>query len=191
MGRYLAAMLDAVTIFCGSRVGSDPRYAAAARELGRALARRGTTLVWGAGRVGLMGEVADAALAEGGRVHGVIPTFLRTEELVHPRLGPTELTVTETLFERKRQLIERAQAFVVLPGGLGTLDELFEVMTLRQLGRGAGRCGVLNVAGFFDPLLAHLSHTVAAGFVDARHLSDLVVEREVEPLLRALESATS
>lgn len=191
MGRYLAVMLDAVTVFCGSRRGRDPRYVLAARELGSALARRGIRLVWGAGRVGLMGEVADAALAAGGHLHGVIPEFLRTEELLHPRLGAAELTVTANLYERKRHLVERARAFIVLPGGLGTLDELFEVLTLRQLRQGAGRCGLLNVAGFFDPLLDHLRKTVAEGFADAAHLDELLVEREVEPLLQALERASA
>ncbi|MSR47036.1 MAG: TIGR00730 family Rossman fold protein [Planctomycetes bacterium] len=181
-------MFRAVTVFCGSRHGHDPRYAAAARELGVALVRRGITLVWGAGRVGLMGEVADAVLAAGGHVRGVIPDFLRTEELLHPGIAPGDLAVTETLFERKRLLIESADAFVVLPGGLGTLDELFEVVTLRQLRRPAGPCGLLNVAGYFDPLLAQLERSVSEGFVDRAHVDALLVEADGERLLAALEA---
>lgn len=184
-------MLAAVTVFCGSRHGNDARFAAAARELGTALARRSIRLVWGAGRVGLMGEVADALLAAGGSAHGVIPGFLRTEELVHPRLGPAELSITADLFERKRLLVAHADAFVVLPGGLGTLDELFEVLTLRQLARGCGPCGMLNVAGYFDPLLAHLRRSVEAGFVDAVHVDALRVADAVEPLLDTLADAVA
>jgi len=175
-----------VTVFCGSRVGRDPRYSAAARELGGALARRGATLQWGAGRVGLMGVVADAALAAGGRVRGVIPSFLRTEELLHPRIAPADLVVTTTLFERKRWLVEGADAFVVLPGGLGTLDELFEVVTLRQLRQHPAPCGLLDVAGFFAPLRAQLDRCVADGFVDRAHVDAIVVDDVVERLLDRL-----
>lgn len=186
-------MLGSVTVFCGSRRGRDPRHAAAARELGGELARRGITLVWGAGRVGLMGEVADAALAAGGRVRGVIPGFLRTEELLHPQLPPADLVVTSTLFERKRLLIEAADAFVVLPGGLGTLDELFEVITLQQLGQlqEPAPCGLLNVAGYFEGQLAQLERAVAEGFCDRRHVDALRVETSVVALLDRLARAAS
>jgi hypothetical protein len=180
-------MLQSLCVFCGSASGRDPRFVAAARELGGELGRRGITLVWGGGRVGLMGEVADAALAAGGRLVGVIPAFLRTAELCHPAIRPEDLVVTEDLFERKRRLIELADAFAVLPGGLGTLDELFEVVALAQLERHAKPCGLLNVAGFFDPLLAHLQATVAAGFVAGRHVAALRVHAGVKALLEELQ----
>jgi uncharacterized protein (TIGR00730 family) len=183
-------MIRTVTVFCGSRCGHDPRHAMAARELGVELARRGMKLHWGAGRVGLMGVVADAVLAAGGSVSGVIPEFLRTEELLHPRLGPGDLAVTESLFERKRLLVEPADAFVVLPGGLGTLDELLEVLTLRQLHRLPRHppCGMLNVAGYFDPLLAQFERAVEAGFCDRAHVEALRVGRDAASLLDQLSA---
>ena len=183
-------MLQALCVFCGSASGRDPRYVAAARELGRELARRRITLVWGAGRVGLMGEVADAALAGGGRLVGVIPGFLRTAEVCHPAIRPGDLHVTDDLFERKRKLIDLADAFAILPGGLGTLDELFEVVALAQLRRHAKPCGLLDVAGFFDPLLAHLRGAIEAGFLDRRHLEALRVHSEIGALLDDLAGAT-
>jgi uncharacterized protein (TIGR00730 family) len=183
-------MLRSLCVFCGAATGVDPRFVAAARQLGEELGRRGITLVWGAGRVGLMGEVADAALAAGGRLVGVIPGFLRTAELCHPAIRPYDLVVTEDLFERKRMLIDLADAFAILPGGLGTLDELFEVVALAQLKRHEKPCGLLDVAGFFDPLLAHLRGAVEKGFLDARHLAALRVHSEVPALLEDLERAT-
>lgn len=175
--------IRAIGVFCGSALGVDPRHRAAAREFGKELAARGLALVWGAGRVGLMGEVADAVLAGGGRLIGVIPAFLRTAELCHPAIRPADLFVTEDLFERKRRMIELADAFAILPGGLGTLDELFEVVALRQLGRHHKPCALLDVAGFFDPLLAHLRASVAAGFVAEAHVDALHVHSEVGALL--------
>jgi uncharacterized protein (TIGR00730 family) len=173
-------------VFCGSSTGLDPRHRVAAREFGKELAVRGLALVWGAGRVGLMGEVADAALAAGGRLIGVIPGFLRTAELCHPAILPADLFVTEDLFERKRRMIELADAFAILPGGLGTLDELFEVVALAQLRRHEKPCALLNVGGFFDPLLAHLRASVAAGFVAEHHVAALRVHAEVGALLDGL-----
>jgi hypothetical protein len=175
--------MKSLCVFCGSARGRDPRFVAAARELGGELGRRGVALVWGAGRVGLMGEVADAVLAAAGRIVGVIPDFLRTAEVCHPALKPSDLVVTEDLFERKRRLIELADAFAILPGGLGTLDELFEVVALAQLKRHAKPCGLLNVAGFFDPLLAHLRASVEAEFITARALAALRVHADVRALL--------
>jgi uncharacterized protein (TIGR00730 family) len=182
-------VLSAVTLFCGSSCGRDPRHRAAARALGGELARRRLTLVYGGGRVGLMGEVADAVFEGGGRVVGVIPSFLRTQELLHPRIAERDLFVTDSLFERKRLLIERGDAFAVLSGGLGTLDELFEVVTLAQLERIGKPCALLNVAGFFDSLLAHLRGAADAGFVDRRHVEFLRVHQEPAALLDDLQRA--
>lgn len=179
-------MLRAVTAFCGSSLGHDPRHRAAARQLGAELARRKIALVYGGGRIGLMGELADAVFAGGGRVIGVIPAFLQTAEVAHPRLAPPDLHVTDTLFRRKEILIEQADAFITLPGGLGTLDELFEVVTLAQLRRHSKPCALLNVANFFDPLLAQLRHSQDSGFLDPRHLSLLTVHDDPSTLLDSL-----
>jgi uncharacterized protein (TIGR00730 family) len=184
-------MLRAVTVFCGSSVGHDPRHREAARELGAELVRRDLTLVYGGGRVGLMGELADAVFAAGGHVVGVIPGFLGTKELLHPRIAAADLVVTETLFERKDVLIARGDAFVVLPGGLGTLDELFEVVTLAQLRRHGKPCGLLDVGGFFESLLEHLRRAVDAGFVEPRHVALLEVEREPALLLDRLAASAA
>ncbi len=183
-------MLRAVTVFCGSSPGRDPRHRAAAREFGEELARRRIVLVYGGGRVGLMGELADAVFAGGGRVIGVIPAFLRTQELLHPRIAEPDLFVTETLFRRKELLIEHGDAYVALPGGLGTLDELLEVVTLAQLRRHDKPCGALNVRGFFDPLLDHLRRAVDAGFLDPEHAALLRVRDDPRALLDELDEAT-
>jgi uncharacterized protein (TIGR00730 family) len=179
-------MLRAVAVFCGSSLGHDPRHRDAARALADVLVRRGIALVYGGGRVGLMGELADAVFAGGGRVIGVIPAFLRTKELLHPRIAPGDLLVPETLFKRKEWMIERADAFVTMAGGLGTLDELFEVVTLAQLGRHAKPCGLLNVAGYFDPLLEQLRRAIDEGFLDRRHVELLRVHAEPAALVAEL-----
>jgi len=190
-GRHGPGPVRACGVFCGSSYGVDPRHRAAARELGGALAERGIALVWGAGRVGLMGEVADAVLAGGGRLVGVIPGFLRTAELCHPAIRPYDLVVTDDLFERKRRMVELSDAFAILPGGLGTLDELFEVVALAQLRRHEKPCALLDVGGFFEPLLAHLRASVAAGFVAERHVAALRVHSEVGALLDELFGASA
>jgi uncharacterized protein (TIGR00730 family) len=181
----------ALAAFCGSSPGRDPRHRAAAHALGGELARRGIALVYGGGRVGLMGELADAVFAAGGRVIGVIPAFLQGAELLHPRLAPPDLFVTGTLFKRKEIMIEQADAFVTLPGGLGTLDELFEVLTLAQLGRHRKPCALLNVGGFFDPLLAQLRRAVEEEFLAARHAELLLVGEEPGALLDLLAARTA
>ena len=182
-------MVRAVTLFCGSSLGHDPRHRAAASAIGSELARRGIALVYGGGRIGLMGAVADAVFAAGGRVIGVIPEFLKTAEVLHPAIPAADLVVTPTLFRRKEVMVERADAFLTLPGGLGTLDELFEVVTLAQLRQHAKPCGLLNVAGYFDPLLEQLERGVEAGFLERRHVERLRVDadpvRLLDRLLRA------
>jgi uncharacterized protein (TIGR00730 family) len=168
-------------VFCGSSSGSRPAYAAAARALGEALARRGLGLVTGGGRVGLMGVIADASMGAGGEVIGVIPEALAAKEVAHA--GPTELRVVGSMHERKAMMAELSDGFVALPGGFGTLEEFFEVLTWAQLGLHPKPCALLNVAGFYAPLLALLDHAVAEGFVKPIHRALVLVEEEPERLL--------
>jgi uncharacterized protein (TIGR00730 family) len=176
-----------VGVFCGSRNGADPRYREAAESCGRELGRRGIALVYGGGRVGLMGALADAALGAGGVVIGVIPEFLREREVAHA--GLSECVLVDDLFERKAVMIERADAFLALPGGIGTFDEMLEVIAWRQLRQLRQPIGLLDVGGFFAPWQALVRHWIAAGFVGAHELAHLVVERDVSLLIdRLLES---
>ena len=173
-----------VCVYCGSRTGADPRHADAARALGSLLGARGARLVYGGGRVGLMGVVADAALAAGALALGVIPRSLMEREVGHR--GLTELQVVETMHERKRRMAEQADAFVALPGGIGTFEELFEVWTWRQLGYHDQPIGLLNVAGYYDPLLAFMRQTERAGFVSEDTLAMLAVDDDPARLLERL-----
>ncbi|MBL6079492.1 TIGR00730 family Rossman fold protein [Belnapia sp. T18] len=165
--------IRSVAVFCGSRPGADPAHAAAAEALGRALAETGITLVYGGGGVGLMGMVAEAAIAAGGRVHGAIPEFLTRIERPHPKV--TELEVTDGMHSRKTRMYEMADAFIALSGGLGTMDELMEVLTWRQLGLHDKPIILLDIAGWAQPFLALVEHLVAAGFAgeDTRRLFTL------------------
>ncbi|MEO1088319.1 MAG: TIGR00730 family Rossman fold protein [Acidobacteriota bacterium] len=160
-----------ILVFCGANVGDDPVYAEAATRLGKAMASRGIGLVYGAGDVGLMGVIADAVLKEGGEVIGVIPQALVDREVAHKEL--TELHVTETMHQRKQIMYDLADAAISMPGGIGTLDEFFESLTWNQLGYLNAPCGVLNVSGYFDPLLAMLVSMTAKGFL-SRETRDLV-----------------
>ncbi len=152
-----------ICVFCGSRAGTDPAYLAAAVAVGRILAERGVGIVYGGGRVGLMGAVADAALAAGGEVIGIIPHALVAREVAHA--GLTELRVVDSMHERKALMAELSDAFLTLPGGFGTLEELFEVVTWRQLGIYDKPIGLLDVAGYFTSLIRFCDETVAADFV--------------------------
>ncbi len=176
-------------VYCGSRHGTRASYAAAARTLGRAVGERGWQLVYGGGGVGLMGEVADAALAAGARVIGVIPESLKRREVGHS--GLHELHVVPTMHLRKQMMAERASAFVALPGGIGTLEELYEVWTWRQLGYHDQPLGLLNVEGYYDDLLRFMDRTVAEGFLQARQRAHLIVGAEPRALLDALDSAAA
>ncbi len=149
-------------VYCGSAVGQDSRYEAAARELGQALATAGIELVFGGGRVGLMGVLADAVLTSGGRAVGIIPERLRNAELAHR--GVSELVITGSMHDRKRLMAERADAFAVLPGGIGTLDETFEILTWRQLGLHNKPIFLIDVAGYWQPLRELFDHLAAHGF---------------------------
>ena len=178
-------MLASICVFCGANPGASPAYATAAAQLGRALGASGRRLVYGGGHVGLMGAVADAALAAGGEVVGVMPQHLVDREIAHR--GLTELRVVQSMHERKAAMAELAEGFAVLPGGLGTLEEFFEIWTWGQLGLHRKPYGLLNVAGFFDPLLAFLDHAVGERFVRAEHRALLVVESDAGRLLECLD----
>jgi len=175
-----------IGIFCGSSSGVDPIYANAARDTGLRLARKGIEIVYGGGRVGLMGMVADAALAAGGRVTGVIPRALAEREIAHS--GLTTLHVVQTMHERKAKMAELADAFIALPGGAGTLDELFEQWTWAQLGIHGKACGILNVNGYFDPLKEMTSRMVAEGFLHKTYADILAVTDDLDVLLTHFRS---
>ena len=173
-----------VCVFCGSRSGASPAFEAAARATGALIGDMGWQLVYGGGRAGLMGTVADAALAAGARVVGVIPHELMERE--HGHTGLSELQVVQTMHERKRLMAERSDAFLALPGGIGTLEELFEVWTWRQLGYHDKPVGLLNVDGFFDRLLAFVTDMADAGFVTPPQRALLQVEASPLALLQRL-----
>lgn len=165
--------MDRVCVYCGSRSGADPAFADAAGAFGRLLAERGLGLVYGGGDVGLMGAVADGALAAGGEVLGVIPESLADREVAHDRL--TELYVVDSMHARKRRMAELADGFVALPGGFGTLEELVEMLTWAQLGFHTDPCGLLNVSGYYDGLVSFFDTQVEAGFVEPQHRQLLTV----------------
>lgn len=176
--------MKAVAIFCGSSTGLTPIHSRTAQLLGTTLAKQGIAVIYGGASVGLMGVTADAALAAGGEVIGVIPRTLMEREVGHRSL--TRLEVVETMHERKARMAELSDAFVALPGGVGTFEELFEVWTWGQLGLHRKPCAILNVAGFYDPMIAFLDHAVAEGFIKPETRRMLLVEREVPALLAAL-----
>jgi uncharacterized protein (TIGR00730 family) len=178
-------MMKAVCVYCGSATGAKPVYAEAARSFGRALAAAGISLVYGGGRVGLMGLIADEVMAAGGRAVGVIPELLLNKEVGHT--GLSELIVVPDMHERKKQMADLSDAFVAMPGGVGTFEELFEVYTWAQLGYHHKPVGLLNVAGYYDPLLGMLRHTVEEGFMRAAFLDMLQVEAEPAAMLAKLE----
>jgi uncharacterized protein (TIGR00730 family) len=172
-------------VFCGSSVGNRPEYAVAAVEVGRLLAQRGIRLVYGAGNVGLMGILADAALAAGGEVIGVIPQMLVDRELAHR--GLTDLRIVGTMHERKALMAELSDAFLALPGGLGTFEELCEALTWSQLGIHAKPCGALNIRGYFDDLQSLLDRALQEGFLRPEHRNLLVTASNPTQLLDRLE----
>jgi uncharacterized protein (TIGR00730 family) len=177
-----------ICVFCGASPGRDPAHAELAREVGAGLARRGIGLVYGGGRVGLMGALADGALAAGGQVHGVIPRALVDRELAHG--GVTELHVVDTLHQRKARMAELSDAFVALPGGLGTLEELAEVLSWAQLDLHRKPIGLLDRAGYFEPLLAFLDRAVDEGFLARSHRALLAVEADLDALLARFAATT-
>jgi uncharacterized protein (TIGR00730 family) len=179
-------MLQRICVFCGSSSGTRETYLQAAREVGRLLCERDIELVYGGGKVGLMGAVADACLAAGGRVTGVIPQLLVDKEVAHR--GLTELRVVQTMHERKALMADLADAFLALPGGYGTWDELCEVLTWSQIGIQRKASALLNVNGYYDPLLAMADRAVAEGFLRDVHRELLLTDTDPARLLDRLET---
>lgn len=176
--------LHSVGVQCGSKLGLNPAFQDAARELGTALATAGIRVVYGGVRTGLMGTLADSILAHGGYVVGVLPQCLMEEGLAHRELS--ELNVVSTMSERKTRMLELSEATIILPGGVGTQDEFWEVLTAAQLGLHAKPCGVLNVDGYYDPLLAFIDRALAEGFMSAADRRNLLVGRNAETLIADL-----
>ncbi len=176
--------IERVCVYCGSSSGDRPAYAGAARDVGRLLVSRGIDLIYGGGGVGLMGAVADSVLAGGGHVTGVIPTFLEAKELAHR--GVSELHVVETMHERKLKMMELADAFIALPGGFGTLEELFEVLAWSQLQLHSKPVGLLNVSGFYDGLLGCVDHMVGEALLRGKDRGRLMHDDEPERLLEKM-----
>ena len=179
-------MLKRICVFCGSSSGTRPLYQQAAQAVGRLLCRRGIELVYGGGRVGLMGVLANACLNEGGRVIGVIPQALADKEVAHT--GLTELRIVSSMHERKALMADLSDAFMALPGGFGTWEEFFEVLTWAQLGIQRKACGVLNVGGYYDPLLQMADRALSEGFVREMHRGLLLSDADPERLLDRLSS---
>lgn len=171
-----------IAVFCGASTGHDPIYLEAARSVGRTLAHRGIGVVYGGGHVGLMGAVADAAMEAGGRVVGVIPGFMTQRELAHDRVS--ELVIVKDMHERKMVMHQRSEAVIALPGGFGNMDELFELLTWRQLGLHAKPMGLLNVSGFYDGLLAQMAHMEREGFLHGA--TRVMAATDAEVLVNAL-----
>jgi uncharacterized protein (TIGR00730 family) len=182
----MSARLSAVGVYCASSRGADPGYAAAAAALGRMLAERGVRLVYGGGHVGLMGVLADACLAGGGEVHGVMTRALVAKEIAHH--GLTSLDVVDTMHERKAAMADRADGFIMLPGGFGTLDEFFEVVTWTQLGIHVKPCGVLDVDGYFAPLRELLDAATRQRFLRPDHRDLVIMESDPGRMLERLST---
>lgn len=176
-----------VCVFCGAATGARPDYVAGAFAVGKLLAERGITLVYGGGRAGLMGAVADACLGAGGRVVGVITKLLEGRELAHT--GVSELFVVETMHERKMMMANLSDAFISLPGGLGTLDELFEILAWAQLGIHAKPVGLLNSAGYYDGLMQFLDHVERERFLRLNHRTEILCDPDATQLLERMAKA--
>lgn len=186
---YIASMteINCVAVFCGSGVGKDPIYASAAFGTGQCLALNKIELIYGGAGIGLMGQVANGALQSGGMVIGVIPHFMDQREVIHT--GITELVCVESMHERKLKMYERADGIIALPGGFGTMDELFEVLTWVQLGLHAKPVGILNVNGYYDALLSMMATMVEDGFLRAEDLERICVSNDIYELLEQMRSA--
>lgn len=173
-------------MFCGSSLGTRPEYAEAARQVGHEIAVRGLELVYGGAKVGLMGIVAEAALAANGKVIGVLPDILMTQERAHA--GLTELRVVGSMHERKSEMADLSDAFIALPGGMGTFEEFCEIVTWAQLGLHRKPCGLLNVAGYYDPLIAQVERAIADGFIRAEQRGMVMAATTIADLLTQFEN---
>jgi hypothetical protein len=178
--------MKSITVFCGSSFGNDNIFESTAKALGQTLAKRGITLVYGGAKVGLMGAVADGALQAGGKVYGVLPNFLRTKEIGHE--GLTELILVESMHERKTKMHDLCDGVIALPGGFGTMEELFEMLTWAQLGLHKKPIGLLNVDGFYDPLTALAASMVERGFLKETYRKMLLVSDSIDDLLNQMNT---
>ena len=176
--------MKSIAVYCGSSSGHDPAYVKVAKDLGKLMVEQGIDLIYGGGSVGLMGALADTVLEAGGKVTGVIPTFLDCKELGHH--GVSELMVVETMHERKIKMFDLSDGFIALPGGLGTMEELFEVLAWSQLGIHRHSCGLLNVRGYYDGLLQQLRHMVSEGLLRGEDRSRLIASEDAGELLEAM-----
>ncbi len=181
--------LRRVTVYAGSRNGKNPAYAEAAALLGAELASRGISVVYGGGKTGLMGAMSDAVIAAGGELIGIMPRYLVDKEIAHK--GVTDFRITDSMHERKKMMADMADAFIALPGGFGTMDELFEVLTWAQIGLHEKPIGMLDVAGYFLPLLTFARHVAEEGFIAQEHERLYVVEREPDTLVSRLAAFES
>ncbi|MFO7977498.1 MAG: TIGR00730 family Rossman fold protein [Bacteroidales bacterium] len=178
-----------IAVFCGSSAGNDTVYASEAKELGRILALRGIEVIYGGGRVGIMGAVADGALAHGGKVTGVIPYFLKAKEVAHE--GLTELILVNSMHERKTRINDLSDGVIALPGGFGTMDEFFEMLTWAQLGLHQKPMGLLNVKGYFNALDQMVQHMVDEGFLKKSNQSRMLISENIEDLLVKMDHYTA
>lgn len=178
--------MKSICVFCGSNFGTKPAYVTTAKRTGQAMVERGLALVYGGGKVGLMGALADAVLEQGGTVIGVMPRALVEKEIAHH--GLTQLHVVGSMHERKALMADLADGFIALPGGFGTFEEFCEILTWAQLGYHRKPCGLLNVENFYDPLLNLFNHSANEGFIRAEHRSMVLVERNPARLLRLFEN---
>lgn len=178
--------MNSITVFCGAREGSDQEFAQQARALGQAMAKRGITLVYGGADLGLMGAVANGALNANGKAIGVLPDFLQTREIAHQNL--TELIIVNSMHERKMKMNELSDGIIALPGGFGTLEELFEILTWVQLGLQNKPIGILNMNGYYDSLIDFIDNMISSGFLRAIDKELLIVRDNIEELLTAMQN---
>lgn len=175
-----------ISVFCGSRPGNRPEYRQTARELGQILVEEQIELVYGGGKVGLMGEIATTVVQAGGQVIGVIPQHLASRELIHPAVA--DMRVVDSMHERKALMAELGEGFIALPGGFGTLEEIAEVLTWAQIGLHHKPCGLLNINGYFNSVMDFLAHAVSQGFVDTEHRQMILVDSDPRGLLEQFEA---